>query len=197
MERRTWGGFDEFLLDLTAPLGATQIQQRVSGNESRSDVMTVRTRKESQEHDRVVGATGVNSSARELYENVFKTESRPKLTRAYMTTAKLGKGKVSELFGTSLHIFLLDIERRDVAAIVPTGSYATITMLDDDNYSELLDRFFSAPQVRNVFPGINDQGERKYHCQPCTNAGAAASPYSDRFVMVGHSGVSRLNQAWH
>ncbi|NQW21174.1 MAG: hypothetical protein HQ477_10715 [Chloroflexi bacterium] len=192
-DRLDWGGLDGYLLDLAESIGANVIHDRVSAIERSDTNMIVSTRRNSEEYDLAVGATGANSTAWKLYEKIAEGELHPELTRAYITEVKLGRDKVDEMFGSSLHIFLLNIPNLDFAAIVPKGDYATVALLGGIT-EDVLDQFFSSESVRNVFPGIENIGEGACHCSPRMNTGAAPVAFADRFVMVGDSGVSRLNK---
>ena len=90
-----------------------------------------------------------------------------------------------------MHVFLLDIPRLEFAALIPKGDFVTLCLLGDDIDEELMDRFFSSPEVRNCFPGgvIPHQA---CHCYPRINVRAAKPAYGDRLVMIGDSGSTRL-----
>lgn len=90
-----------------------------------------------------------------------------------------------------MHVFLLDIPRLEFAAIIPKGDFVTMCLLGDEIDDELVDAFVSAPEVRGCFPdGVVPPPV--CHCFPRINVKGATRPFSDRIVLVGDSGVTRL-----
>lgn len=188
-----WGGLDGFLLDLARSEGANVIQNRVPQVEMVDGKPTVQLRRQDPvSYDLLAGATGVNSAAWSLYESLGFTWNKPETTKAYITELKLGNEAVTERYGSSMHIFLLNIPRLDFAAIVPKGNYATVCLLGTEIDKELIESFFEHPSVKASFPDGEDPEEGACHCQPRINIKEAAIPYVDRVVLIGDAGVTRL-----
>jgi flavin-dependent dehydrogenase len=99
---------------------------------------------------------------------------------------------VLERLGSSMHMFLLNIPRLDCAAIIPKGEYATVCLLGRDIDRELIEAFFASPAVRRCFPAGWSIGEGACHCAPKINVREASVPFTDRVVLVGDCGVTRL-----
>jgi flavin-dependent dehydrogenase len=144
-----------------------------------------------QNYDLVVVASGVNSRLARSLENLAEEHESPALTKTFICEFRLGKEVIRETLGPSMHVFLLDIPRLEFAALIPKGDYATLCLLGDDIDDELMDRFFSSPEVARCFPG-GVIPRHICHCYPRINIRTARPPYGDRLVMIGDSGTTRL-----
>jgi flavin-dependent dehydrogenase len=143
-------------------------------------------------YDLLVGATGVNSSGWELFESLGLRYRRPQTTKAYITELNLGYETITQHFGSSMHIFLLNMPRLDCAAIIPKGNYLTVCLLGEEIDRELISTFFESAPVKRSFPeGFNPE-QGACHCSPKINVREAARPFADRVVLVGDCGVTRL-----
>lgn len=187
-----WGGLDGFLLGLAQQLGANHIPARVADVGWSGDRPSVEVKGKQEVYDLLVGATGVNSGGWDLYEKLGFQCGRPKTTKAYITELKLGHADVNEWFGSSMHMFLLDVPRLDCAAIIPKGDYATVCLLGKDIDRELINSFFSRPAVKRCFPPDWNPEQGACHCSPKINIGEPRRPFLDRVVIIGDGGVTRL-----
>ena len=142
-------------------------------------------------YDLVVVASGVNSRLLETLENESLEFKRPSRTKTFICEFHLGRELIRETFGPSMHVFLLDIPRLEFAALIPKGDYVTLCLLGDDIDEELMERFFSSPEVQNCFPGAKIPGHA-CHCYPRINTRPSNPVYGDRLVMIGDSGSTRL-----
>jgi flavin-dependent dehydrogenase len=193
LPRTKWGGLDGFLLAQAQSLGATVVPMRVS------EVAWVDERpavcfpgKPAQPYDLLVGATGVNSSGWQLFEQLGLPSKRCETTKTYITELKLGADAIAQYFGNAMHVFMLDMPRLDCAAIIPKGDFLTLCLLGRDIDRELIDAFFDTPAVRRCFPPALAPGEGACHCSPKINIREATRPFCDRVVLVGDCGVTRL-----
>ncbi len=152
----------------------------------------VRLKDTAQSYDLLVGATGVNSSGWDLYEKLGFRPKRPQTTKAYITELKLGNKAITQHFGSSMHIFLLNMPRLDCAAIIPKGEHLTVCLLGRDIDGELIDSFFKSPAVGRCFPNTWKAAAGECHCSPKISVHEAARPFLDRVVLVGDCGVTRL-----
>jgi flavin-dependent dehydrogenase len=184
--------FDGYLLDLAQQKGARVIPRLVTGVHRDGDRMTVQCADQfSDSYELVVVASGVNSRLTEMLENETGEFSRADRTKTFICEFFLGRKVIRETFGPSMHVFLLDIPRLEFAALIPKGDYVTLCLLGDDIDEALMDKFFSAPEVRNCFPGGEIPGH-VCHCYPRINIRAATPVYGDRLVLIGDSGTTRL-----
>jgi flavin-dependent dehydrogenase len=185
-----WGGLDGHLLGLARGLGANVIHQRVKEAGWREGRPELGREGRMERYDLVVGATGVNSSGWRLYEALGIRPAPPKTTRAYITELRTLGEAIG--FGSTMHLFLLDLPRLEFGAIIPKGSFLTVCLLGDDIDRELIDGFFAHPLVQSCLPVGCAAGEGLCHCRPKINVREAAWPFVDRVVLVGDSGVTRL-----
>ena len=184
--------FDGYLLGLAQEKGASMIPRLVTDVRREDGLMTVSCADQYRDkYDLVVVATGVNSRLQEILENESREFVRPSRTKTFICEYHLGRERIRETFGPSMHVFLLDIPRLEFAALIPKGDYVTLCLLGDDIDEELMDRFFGSPEVRNCFPGAVIP-EHVCHCYPRINTKAAQPVYGDQLVMVGDSGSTRL-----
>jgi flavin-dependent dehydrogenase len=187
-----WGGLDGYLLNLAQELGAKVVAARVGEVGWNDGRPQVRAEEKVQSYDLLVGATGVNSSGWQLFENLGFQSKRPDTTKTYITELNLGHEAITQQFGSSMHIFLLDVPRLDCAAIIPKGEYLTVCLLGRDIDRELINAFFESAPVKRCFPATWNSGEGVCHCSPKINVRQAATPFIDRAVLVGDCGVTRL-----
>ena len=187
-----WGGLDGHLLGLAQGLGASVIPARISEVGSDGGRPQVLLKDGAQTYDLLVGATGVNSSGWELFESLGLRYRRPKTTKAYITELNVGYETITQHFGSSMHIFLLNLPRLDCAAIIPKGNYLTVCLLGEDIDRELINTFFGSAAVKRCFPEGFDPEQGACHCSPKINVREAARPFIDRVVLVGDCGVTRL-----
>jgi flavin-dependent dehydrogenase len=192
LRKARWGGLDGFLLRRAEDLGAQVIRTRVTDVDWQNGRPEIRFRGESRSYDLLVGATGVNSSSWKLYEKLGLRSKAPRTTKTYITELNLGLETISSTFGSSMHIFLLDIPRLDCAAIIPKGDYLTVCLLGQDVDRDLIRTFFESPAVQRFFPNGQKLAAGTCHCSPRINEREATNPYMDRVVLVGDCGATRL-----
>ena len=184
--------FDGYLQQLASDRGARLIQQLVTDVRKEDDSMRIDCADGThQNYDLVVVASGVNSRLARSLQNLAEEHESPALTKTFICEFRLGKQAIRETLGPSMHVFLLDIPRLEFAALIPKGDYATLCLLGDDIDDELMDRFFSAPEVARCFPG-GVIPRHVCHCYPRINIRSSRPPYGDRLVMIGDSGTTRL-----
>lgn len=186
-----WESFDGYLQKLTLDRGANVIRKLITGVEWREGYPWLQFADHSEvRYDLVAVASGVNSKFVQLLDPLPTKFQPPRTTRAYVCEYKSSEAELMDILGNAVHVFLLSIPRLEFAAIIPKGDYATVVMVGDDLDQELVHEFLNDPVVRNCFP--TDVLPCVCSCSPLINMGARARPYSDRVVMIGDSGVTRL-----
>ena len=191
VEEVKWGGLDGHLQGLAQKMGAQVLPVRVGDvgwDDGRPQVIG---KDDAQTYDLLVGATGVNSGAWDLYEKLG-LQSRPVTTKAYITEINVGREAITEHFGSSMHIYFLNLPRLDCAAIIPKGEYVTVCLLGDDIDRDLISSFFASEPVKRTFRDLPAPSEGACHCSPKINLREATTPFIDRIVLVGDCGVTRL-----
>lgn len=184
--------FDGYLQQLASERGANLVSRLVTDVRKVGERMRVECADGSaDEYELVVMASGINSRLEEDIERRTGRFKKPDHTKAFICEFKLGREVIREHLGPSMHVFLLDIPRLEFAALIPKGNYVTLCLLGDDIDEDLMDRFFSSPEVRNCFPG-GEIPAHVCHCYPRINIGTAKPMYDDRLVMIGDCGTTRL-----
>lgn len=185
-------GFDDYLLGLTASSGAHVIRKlvrEISLHDGRPRVTSADG--SCKEYDLVAVAAGINSQALSLFQDAAPQYEAPAKQKTFICEFCLGSDTISEYFGSSMHVFLLNIPRLEFAALIPKGGFVTLCLLGDDLDERLVEAFLDAPEVKQCFP------DRRVprpvcHCFPRINVDAAVRPFADRMVWVGDCGVARL-----
>jgi len=188
-----WGSFDGHLLKLAVDKGANALRERVTDVawvEGRPEVITKAHPPE--RYDLLVVAAGVNTMALKLFQSSNTNYQPPVTTKTFIREFYLGEDKVSEILGSSMHVYLLDIPRLKFAAIVPKGDYASVCLLGEEIDNELIETFFEAPEVKKSLPPELNLATGACHCSPRMNVGGGGEPFGDRLVFIGDSGVTRL-----
>lgn len=190
---KTWGSFDQFLLDLATAKGASVIRDRVESVDRTNGRPGLRTKGGvTGEYDLLVGAMGVNTAALKLFENFGLGYRPPKTAKTYIAEFHLGRERLRSYLGNSMHVFLLNLPRLEFAALIPKGEYVTVCLLGEGIDKGLVDSFLDTPEVKRCFPPGWSVPKDYCRCFPSINVEGAQQPYADRMVFVGDSGVSRL-----
>lgn len=188
-----WESFDGFLLNLALEKGAKHIKARVEGIRMEDGFPVVKPKGgEEERYDFVIGAVGVNYGGLKLFEELGFDLQQPRTTKTNICEVYLGQERIKEYLGNSMHVFLLDTPRVEFAALIPKGEYVTFCMLGDNIDKELVERFVSQPVVKNCLPEDVDLTKPDCKCFPRINIGRAQNFFSDRVVLVGDCGTSRL-----
>jgi len=184
--------FDGYLQRLAADKGANLVHRLVTDVSREGDRMRLECADGyHDEYELVVLASGINSRLTADLEQRAGGFRKPARTKAFICEFRLGREVIRETLGPSMHVFLLDIPRLEFAALIPKGEYATLALLGDNIDEELMERFFSSPEVRGCFPG-GKIPDHVCHCYPRMNISGARPPYADRMVMIGDCGTTRL-----
>ncbi|HWR57531.1 MAG TPA: hypothetical protein VN328_01470, partial [Thermodesulfovibrionales bacterium] len=113
----------------------------------------------------------------------------PTVTTA-ISELHLGKDLVTEYFGNSVHLFLLPDKGMKFAAMIPKGSYVTLCILGKEMNANTVSDFLDKPVVKGVLKTVPYTVECR--CLPKMNVGAPEKPFTDRVVMCGDAGSTRL-----
>lgn len=190
---RRWGSFDGHLLELASAKGVNVVRERVDGVEWTNGKPRVVTKSGvGGEYDLLVGAVGVNSPFLKYFESLDLGYLPPGTAKTWICEFFLGEETIRSYFGSSMHVFLLNLPRLEFAAIIPKGDYVTVCLLGEGIDAKLVERFLSSQEVRNCFPPGWSVPADFCRCAPSINISGAPKPFSDRVVFIGDAGVSRL-----
>ncbi len=193
IQTKKWDSFDGYLLNLAQEKGAQVLRTRVNSVKWENGRPHIQVGKEeSQAYDLVVVSSGVNASIFRRLGDTAPHYKPPQTTKSAIREYHLGMERIAEYFGSSFHVFLLDLPRLEFAAIIPKGDYVTVILLGEAIDNELLGSFLNSPPVKNRFPPDWQWEDLACNCSPRINTRGSAKPYSDRIVFIGDCGVTRL-----
>jgi len=188
-----WEGLDAFLLKLAQDKGARVVQGRVDEVAWTDGRPQIKVRGGSlTPYDLLVVAVGVNSKVLGLFDGAVARYKPPRTRKTYICEFNLGRDAVEHLFGSSMHVFLLNLPRLEFAALIPKGDFATLCLLGRDIDDALVQAFLDAPEVRACLPPDAEGTRRVCHCAPHLSVRGAREPFGDRIVFIGDCGVTRL-----
>ncbi len=185
--------FDNFLLKKAIHEGARHLPikvDRVSFNSSGRPEIYSKDKK-ILEADLVVGCFGVNSPTAKIIEDTAFGYKVPKTVKALIAEIALDKKSISEYFGSSIHLFLLPTKNIKFAALIPKGTYVTLCILGKGIEKSVAEYLLSHPVMKKVFPGDLSK-HIKCLCLPKMNISAPKCAFTDRMVVCGDAGSTRL-----
>ena len=186
--------FDNFLREKVISEGVNFIPKLVSKIEFKNSKPIVYLNEEEfKEYDLVVGATGVNTTLLEKIENLDFGYKAPEITKTKIYEVYLGKERVDKYFGTSMHVFLLNIPKLRFAAIIPKDDYVTIALLSSEKIdNKLMQEFLNSKEVKSLFPEDINLLKPNCQCTPNMYVKEAKKPYADRIVLIGDAASAKL-----
>ena len=187
----TWSSFDGFLQGMLWEKGVNIINKRVTSIEMEDGHPVVLVKDKTHgPYDFLVGAVGINSRSHRLFDDLLG-QPEPETARCYISELPLGREKVTEIIGNSMHVFLMDMPGVEFAAIIPKKEYATVCMLGDIT-PEVVKRFLQSPDMLELFKADPSMLEKACNCLPKINMSGMRRPYMDRIALVGDCGTTRL-----
>ncbi|MBI4844451.1 MAG: hypothetical protein HY809_09040 [Nitrospirae bacterium] len=184
--------FDHFLLREAVKLGACHEPVRIDriGYDNGRPLLYSKD-KIVHKSDLVVGSFGVNSTGAGMFEALGFGYKKPGTIITAIAELDLGEDRVSEFFGNSIHIFLLPLKGVKFAAMVPKGGHVTVCILGKKTDSDTVDAFLNHEIVRKVLPEGSFSGPA-CRCLPRMSVSAPKAPFTDRVVICGDAGSTRL-----
>jgi len=189
-----WSSFDKFLQDLCVQKGANLIIDKVVDVIYQNGRPIVKTKNNMEkEYDLVVAAVGLDNKSLSVLKSANAKFQPPNTTKTYIREIYLGEELVSEYFGNSMHVFLMDIPNLEFGALIPKGHYVTLVLLGKEIDKDLVQSFLSSQQVIDCFPKEYDLSNVPCcQCYPKINTNTARYIYGDRFVAIGDTATSKL-----
>lgn len=189
-----WSSFDKYLQDLCVQKGANLIIDKVVDVIYTNGKPTIKTKNNlEKEYDLVVAAVGLDNKSLSILKGANVKFQPPNTTKTYISEFYLGEDLVSEYFGNSMHVFLMDIPNLEFGALIPKGHYVTLVLLGKEISKELVQSFLSSRQVIDCFPNEYDLSKIACcQCYPKINTKTARYMYGNRFVAIGDSATSKL-----
>ncbi|MEE8424018.1 MAG: hypothetical protein V3S49_05705 [Thermodesulfobacteriota bacterium] len=184
--------FDKFLLSTAVKEGAVHNPIKIDKVEYRNKRPVLFSQDQKiQEPDLVVGAFGVNSTASKIFEDIEFGYKKPHTVTTAIAEIGFDKSIISEYFGNSIHLFLLPIKDIKFAAMIPKGTYVTLCILGKNMNANTVNDFLAHPVVEGVLPATIPY-KLNCCCLPKMNIKAPKIPFTDRVVMCGDAGSTRL-----
>jgi flavin-dependent dehydrogenase len=184
--------FDDFLLGQAVKEGAAHMPFKIERIEYKNGKPVLYSRGgEIEQADLVVGAVGVNSAKSDMFRDIGFGYEEPRTIKAAIAEISFDEEIIAEHFGNSVHLFLLPIKSLKFAAIIPKVTYITLCILGHDLDANTVKDFLDYPVVKEVLP--NSVGYKfGCRCLPKMNVKAPKIPFTDRVVMCGDAGSTRL-----
>jgi flavin-dependent dehydrogenase len=184
--------FDNFLLSLAVSEGAEHRPVNIEWIEYKNRRPILYSGGRSIDGpDLVAGAIGVKSRTSRLFEDMGFGYKGPKTITAAIAEIETDSNTIAERFGNAVHLFLLPMREVKFAAMIPKGTYVTLCLLGKNLNQDSMNAFISHNVVQKVLPEPS-----RYtigcRCLPKMNVKAAEVPFTDRAVLFGDAGSSRL-----
>jgi len=184
--------FDNFLLNAAVREGAVQAHLKIDRIEYKNGRPVLFSKDEKiSEPELVVGAIGVKSNTSKIFEEMGFGYKRPETVTAAIAEIDIEGHTVSEIFGNSVHLFLLPIKGIKFAAMVPKGAYVTVCILGQNMNINSVSEFLDHTVVKSILPK-DGLFKIECRCMPKMNVQAPVSPFTDRVVLCGDAGSTRL-----
>ena len=186
--------FDNDLMQLCSEKGANIIHERVTEARREDDGIVLITKGgQEMKYDLVVGAIGLNKRTFDLFNELCPDFVVPGTTKTFISEIRMTEEQVTEYFGDSMHVFLLDVPNIKFGALIPKGSHVTLVLLGSDIDRDVVARFLGSRAVQDCFPpGFNIDSAVVCNCYPFINVKGARLAHSDRVVLIGDSSTSKL-----
>ena len=184
--------FDNFLLNAAVREGAVHAPLKIDRIEYKNGRPVLFSKDEKiSEPELVVGAIGVKSNTSKIFEEMGFGYKRPETVTAAIAEIDIEGHTVSEIFGNSVHLFLLPMKGIKFAAMIPKGDYVTVCILGQNMNINSVSEFLDHTVVKSILP---KDGLFKIECRclPKMNVQAPVSPFTDRVVLCGDAGSTRL-----
>ena len=182
--------FDHYLLQQAIAEGAKHQPvkiDRIEMRESRPVLFSQET--ELMTADLMVGAYGLSTTSK-LFEGLgFGYHEPPAITTA-IAELKMTEETVHDVFGNTINLFLLPDKGLKFAAMIPKGDYVTLCLLGTTIEADTVTKFLAKPIVKRFLDSTAYTVECR--CLPKMNVGAPKVPYTDRVVVCGDCGSTRL-----
>lgn len=185
-------GFDDFLLQCAIEEGALHKPLRIGGIKNGRKPVLTSGGEDVMEADLVVGAFGVNSSTSKIFEEAWDGYKKPDVTTAFITEIRLGEERVTDLFGSSIHFFLLPRPKNiEFTALIPKDDYVTMCTLGDNIDNDTISELIGTYEFKKALP---EEFVREDFCRcfPKLTLNAAKGAFADRMVVLGDAGSTRL-----
>lgn len=189
-----WNSFDKYLQDLCIQKGANVIIDKVVDVTYENGQPVVKTKnKLEKEYDLVIAAVGLDTKSLSILKGANVKFQPPDTTKTYISEFFLGEDLVSQYFGDSMHVFLMDIPNLEFGALIPKGHYVTLVLLGKEIDKKLVQSFLASQQVIDCFPKEWDLTKMvSCQCYPKINTNTARYMYGNRFVAIGDTATSKL-----
>lgn len=184
--------FDNFLLSLAVKEGAVHNPIKIDRIEYKNKRPILFSQEQKiQEAELVVGAVGIKSQTSKILEDMGFGYIKPETITASIAEIGMDRSIVSEYFGDSVHLFLLPNKDIKFAAMIPKGTCVTVCILGKNINANTLNEFIDNPVVKGVLPKTITY-KIDCRCLPKMNVRAPKIPFSDRVVICGDAGSTRL-----
>jgi flavin-dependent dehydrogenase len=184
--------FDRFLLDLAIKEGAEHKTVKINSiGYSASRPALFSKEQKILEPDLLVGAIGVKSKTSRILEEMGIGYQRPATVTAAIAELSMDRETLSEHLGTSVHLFLLPLKGIKFAAMIPKGNYVTVCILGNNLHASTINDFMNNTVVASVMPET-EKYSIECRCLPFMNIRAPKIPFTDRVVICGDAGSTRL-----
>jgi flavin-dependent dehydrogenase len=184
--------FDGYLLGEAVRLGAVHQPVKIDKIEFRhGKPCLISQKQEFPDFDLVVGATGVKSPASQVLETSGIGYRRPASVTAGIVEILLEPSFIANSLGNAIQLFLLPVKDIKFAAMIPKANYVTMCILGKNLNADRVNSFLQHENVRKVLPR-DWSGIPCCRCLPKMNVGAPKVPFTDRFVVCGDAGSTRL-----
>ena len=188
-----WGSFDAFLFEIARNKGAAWRKDRVEALRYDGDGIALKVHGgEFEPYDLIVAATGKHAYSLKMFEQLGTGYQRPKTSKTYISELFLGNERITEQFGSSMHLFLPDLPHVKFGALIPKGDYVTLCMLGNGFDQNSVKAFISSPEVTQCLPSDWQMPAQFCHCAPSVAISGAKMPYANRLIFVGDCAVTRL-----
>ncbi len=182
--------FDAFLLGQAELRGARVVRRRIDRVIRDEGLPTLEGDGVRERYDLAVVACGVNGQAPQIPE--ASGASGPRTAKTAIREYFVGRAVIRQILGDSMHVFLLDMSRLELAALIPKGEYVSLCLIGKGIDTPMVQTFLAAREVTGCLPSNSGQEKPECGCAPRMNVGGGGRPYAERVVRIGDAGIARL-----